>query len=77
MVRWFGGSGLQEVPMEGSKLIKTPLGIRCLVRRVGTQGEYYLDTLGQWWVHNPQKGFIATEANHRCLARHLAPTKAT
>jgi hypothetical protein len=55
------------------KQIKTPFGLRTLVRLVGTQGEY-AETLprpaapnGEWWVFNLQHGWQPIASNGRAL----------
>lgn len=61
-----------------SAQINTPFGKKTVVRRVGSQKEYYL-TLptaaapnGEWWVLNPQSGFVPVPSNGRALVEALA-----
>jgi hypothetical protein len=57
--------------------IQTTIGIKHVVRRVGVMREYY-HTLptpsaphGEWWVHNPQYGFVPVPSNGRALCAAL------
>lgn len=53
--------------------INTNFGRKTVVRRVGSAGEYYYTIPtpsapnGEWWVLNPQLGFVDVAGNSRGL----------
>ncbi len=59
-------------------IIKTTFGDRHVVRRVGVCGEYYYTTPtpsaphGEWWVCNPQHGYVPVPSNGKALAEAIA-----
>jgi hypothetical protein len=57
------------------RAIQTAYGKRHVVRRIGS----YVETIptpaapnGEWWVLNPQKGYVPVASNSRALLHTLA-----
>jgi hypothetical protein len=72
-----GGGAAPAMAGFGATSIETPFGKRVIARRVGRAREYY-ETLptpsaphGEWWVLNPQTGFVPVASNNRGLKRAL------
>jgi len=58
--------------------IETAFGKKHLVRRIGRQGEYAYTIPtssapnGEWWVFNPQRGWVPVPSNGRALRAAIA-----
>lgn len=53
--------------------IETAFGRKQVLKRVGASGEYYYTAAtkaapnGEWWILNPQKGYVPVPSNSRAL----------